>query len=158
VFRWREPRPPACACSADPVPDARLGAAVPIVEANEYLEPEDQVRIENFSFGSIQIDGRTYAHDVVIDRGQICKRRKGASKRHRDSYGHTPLSAEETIPWRCRRLIIGTGASGALPVIDSVMAEARRRDVELVTVPTERAIDLLATDARDTNAILHVTC
>src|SRR5450759_3365883 len=95
------------AFSADPVPDPRLGAAVPIVEANEYFEPEDQVRIENFSFGSIQIDGRTYAHDVVIDRGQICKRRKGASKRHRDSYGHRPLSAEETIPWRCRRLVIG---------------------------------------------------
>jgi hypothetical protein len=116
------------------------------------------VRIENFSFGSIQIDGRTYAHDVVIDRGQIRKRRKGASKRHRESYGHTPLSAEEKIPWRCRRLVIGTGAAGALPVMDSVRAEARRRDVELVTVPTKRAIDLLATDAKDTNAILHVTC
>lgn len=137
---------------------SRLGAAVPIVEAYEYFEREDQVRIENFSFGSIQIDGRTYAHDVVIDRGQIRERRKGASKRHRESYGHTPLSAEEKIPWRCRRLVIGTGASGALPVMDSVQAEARRRDVELVIVPTKRAIDLLATDAKDTNAILHVTC
>jgi hypothetical protein len=25
-------------------------------------------------------------------------------------------------------------------------------------VPTEQAIDLLASDAKDTNAILHVTC
>jgi hypothetical protein len=116
------------------------------------------VRIENFSFGSIQIDGQTYAHDVVIDRGHIRKRRKGASKRHRDSYGHTPLSAEEKIPWRCRRLVIGTGAAGALPVMEAVQAEAHRRDVELVTVPTKRAIDLLAIDAKDTNAILHVTC
>ena len=58
--------------------------------------------------------GRTYAHDVVIDRGQIRKRRKGASKRHRNTYGHTPLSAEEKIPWRCRRLVIGTGAAGGL--------------------------------------------
>jgi hypothetical protein len=131
---------------------------VPIGEANEYFEREDQVRIESFSFGSIQIDGRTYAHDVVIDRGQIRKRRKGASKRHRDSNGHTPLSAEEKIPWRCRRLIIGTGAAGALPVMDSVQAEAHRRHVELVTAPTRRAIDLLATDAGDTNAILHITC
>jgi hypothetical protein len=155
---YREPRPRASAFSADPVPDRPSGAAVPIGEANEYFEREDQVRIENFSFGSIQIDGRTYAHDVVIDRGQIRKRRKGASKRHRDSYGHTPLSAEEKIPWRCRRLVIGTGAAGALPVMGSVQAEARRRDVELVTVPTKRAIDLLATNAKDTNAILHITC
>jgi hypothetical protein len=42
--------------------------------------------------------------------------------------------------------------------MDSVKAEARRRSVELVTVPTERAIDLLAADAKDTSAILHVTC
>jgi hypothetical protein len=28
------------------------------------------MRVENFCFGSIDIDGRTYAHDVVIDRGQ----------------------------------------------------------------------------------------
>jgi len=27
-----------------------------------------------------------------------------------------------------------------------------------VTLPTTRAIDLLGTDAKDTNAILHVTC
>jgi hypothetical protein len=116
------------------------------------------MRIENFSFGSIEIDGRTYAHDVVIDQGRVRKRRKGASKRHRETYGHTPLSAEEEIPWRCSRLVIGTGALGALPVMDAVKAAARHRKVELVLVPTERAIDLLAADATDTNAILHVTC
>ena len=116
------------------------------------------MRIENFSFGSIQIDGRTFAHDVVIDRGQVRKRRKGASKRHRDSYGHTPLSADEEIPWRCRRLVIGTGAAGALPVMEAVKAEARHRKVELVVAPTKRAIALLAIDTTATNAILHVTC
>jgi len=95
---------------------------------------------------------------VVIDRGRTRKRRKDASKRYRDSYGHTPLSADEEIPWHCGRLVIGTGAAGALPIMDAVEAEARRRDVELVTVPTKEAIDLLAIDATDTNAVLHVTC
>ena len=116
------------------------------------------MRIEHFSFGSIEIDGRTYAHDVVIERGLVRKRRKGPSKRHRDAYGHTPLSAEELIPWSCSRLVIGTGAAGALPVMETVQAEARRRDIELVMVPTKQAIALLAKDADATNAILHVTC
>ena len=119
---------------------------------------EPGVRIDKFSFGSIRIGGHTYHHDVVIDRGRVRERRKGASKRHRESYGHTPLSVEEEIPWGCRRLVIGTGAAGALPVMEAVKAEARRRHVELVTVPTAQAIDLLAGDAKDTNAILHVTC
>jgi hypothetical protein len=25
-------------------------------------------------------------------------------------FGHTPLSIEEDIPWKCRQLVIGTGA------------------------------------------------
>ena len=29
------------------------------------------MQFDNFCFGSIQIDGRTYEHDVVIDRGEI---------------------------------------------------------------------------------------
>ena len=116
------------------------------------------MRIENFSFGSIEIDGRTYTRDVVIDRGRVRRRQKGASKQHRESYGHTPLSAEEEIPWRCRRLVIGTGAAGALPVMEAVKDEAIRRDVELVTVPTKTAIGLLASQDKHTNAILHVTC
>ncbi len=33
------------------------------------------MRFESFSFGSIRIDGVTYEHDLVIDRGEIRKRR-----------------------------------------------------------------------------------
>jgi hypothetical protein len=31
------------------------------------------MRFEKFSFGAIRIDGTTYEHDVVIDRGQVRK-------------------------------------------------------------------------------------
>ncbi len=82
------------------------------------------MRFEDYSFGSIRIDGTTYEHDVVIDRGKIRKRKKGPSKEFRDTYGHTPLSVEEDIPWRCRQLVIGTGAHGSLPVMPEVEDEA----------------------------------
>jgi len=81
------------------------------------------LRFEGFSFGSIRIDGTTYEHDVVIDRGHIRKRNKKPSKKFRDTFGHTPLSIEEDIPWKCQRLVIGTG-TGALPVMDEVKREA----------------------------------
>jgi hypothetical protein len=115
------------------------------------------MQFQSFSFGSIEIDGVTYEHDVVIDRGEIRKRRKRPSKRFREEFGHTPLSAEEEIPWQCRRLVIGTG-TGALPVMDEVKREAERRAVELVIEPTAQAIARLKRDPGDTNAILHVTC
>jgi len=110
-------------------------------------------------FGEIEIDGRRYDHDVVIDRGRIAKRRKKASKPYRGQFGHTPLSAGEAIPWGGPRLIVGTGASGALPIMPEVWREARRRHVEIVAVPTEQALALLAETApTEARAVLHVTC
>ena len=115
------------------------------------------MRFEAFSFGSIRNDGITYNHDVIIDRGEVHKRKKKASKRFRDDFGHTPLSVEERIPWKCRSLVIGTG-TGALAVMDEVKQEARRRKIELRILPTAQALELLKVARQDTNAILHVTC
>jgi hypothetical protein len=116
------------------------------------------MRISDFSFGSIRIDGTTYEKDVVIDHGTVRTRRKKPSKRLRGSFGHTPLSIEERIPWDCRRLVVGTGADGALPVTDEVRREAIRRQVELLVFPTARAIEVFQAHPGKTNAILHVTC
>jgi hypothetical protein len=35
-------------------------------------------------FGTIRIDGLTHEHDVVIDRGQVRKRRQKPSKKYRN--------------------------------------------------------------------------
>lgn len=116
------------------------------------------MRFEDFSFGSVRIDGVNYENDVVIDRGEIRKRKKKPSKQFREAYGHTPLSLEEEIPWKCRRLIVGTGFNGALPVMNDVKLEAERRKIEMLILPTLQAIKSLNKDSEDTNAILHVTC
>ena len=116
------------------------------------------MRFTGYSFGSVRVDGVSYDHDLIIDRGKIRKRKKAASRKFRDAYGHTPLSAAEDIPWRCRRLVIGTGAEGALPVMTQVRDEARRRKVDLVVLPTAEAIGMLTKASKDTNAVLHLTC
>jgi len=43
----------------------------------------------------IRIDGISYDHDVVIDRGEVRERKKRASKKFREAFGHAPLSLEE---------------------------------------------------------------
>ena len=116
------------------------------------------MRMEDFSFGLIRIDGVTYKHDVVIDRGEVRKRKKKPSKKFRDSFGHTPLSMEEEIPWKCQRLVVGTGAYGGLPVMKEVKTEAKRRKIHLLILPTVQAIETLKQEPDETNAILHVTC
>jgi hypothetical protein len=111
------------------------------------------------SFGVIEVGGQTYEHDVVIDRGRVARRHKKPSRPFRDTYGHTPLSVGEDIPWTAGRLVIGTGADGRLPVMDEVFAAAAERGVTIVALPTRDACLLLA-DVPDDEvcAILHVTC
>ena len=116
------------------------------------------MRFEEFSFGSLKVDGTMWHEDVVLDRGAIRKRKKKASKKFRDQYGHTPLSVKEDIPWKCQRLVVGTGVDGALPVMDEVKLEAERRGVALLILPTAEAIEFLNDGPKETNAVLHVTC
>jgi len=111
------------------------------------------------SFGLIEIDGRRFDHDVVIEGGVIRRRKKGPSKRYRTRDGHTPLSPDESIPWSASRLIVGTGAFGQLPITPEVFDEARRRGVEIIAEPTEVSCRLLReADPREVAAVLHVTC
>ena len=121
--------------------------------------PLSKTRLEfqAFSFGSIRISGTTYDYDVVIDRGQVLKRKKKPSKKFRARFGHTPISIDEDIPWKCRRLVIGTG-TGALPIMEQVEREAQGRNIELVIQPTAEAIKTLQENPDETNAILHLTC
>jgi hypothetical protein len=110
-------------------------------------------------FGRIEIDGQRFENDVVIEGGHVRRRKKGPSKSYRDRYGHTPLSADELIPWSATRLIVGTGAYGQLPVMPEVYAEARRRGVEIVALPTRDACRLVNETQDDVlAAVLHVTC
>jgi hypothetical protein len=110
-------------------------------------------------FGELEVEGKRYMHDVVIDGGKVRKRRKGPSKAFRERFGHTPLSAGEEIPWGGKRLIIGTGAHGALPIMDEVLAEARRRGIEVTAAPTSQACQLPEEVKKgQAYAILHCTC
>jgi hypothetical protein len=116
------------------------------------------MRFEKLSFGSIKIGRVTYKHDVLIDRGDIVKRKKKRSQRFRKKFGHTPLSPQAKIPRKCKTLVVGTGNYEGLPVMKDVKREARRRNVKLVILSTRRAIKALSKNAARTNAVLHVTC
>ena len=117
------------------------------------------VKAQLVAFGELRIEGERFERDVVIDAGRIRRRRKGPSKARHAEFGHTPLTSAEDIPWGGRRLIVGTGADGALPVTPDVYAEADRRGIRIEALPTPDACRLLAKlDATDVYAVLHVTC
>lgn len=114
------------------------------------------MKIDTYQFGSVTIDGKAYTKDIVIHNTSIEKRKKKKSKQYKSQYGHTPLSVEENIPWECKKLVIGTGIHGKLPVMDEVKQEANRRGVDLIIRTTPEALDYL--NEPETNLILHLTC
>jgi hypothetical protein len=116
------------------------------------------MRAKLVSLGLLEIDGTRYDRDVVIDGADIRRRKKGQSKTFRDRYGHTPLSADEEIPWGRQRLIIGTGANGRLPIMPEVQQEADRRGITITACPTREACRLISQSTEKIAAILHVTC
>jgi hypothetical protein len=117
------------------------------------------MRVEFIAFGELEIDGKRFHNDVLIDGGRIRKRKKKPSKAYREQFGHTPLSADEDLPLDGHQLIIGTGAFGRLPIMPEVLAAAAERGVKIVLAPTEEACELISQqDDKDVYAILHVTC
>jgi len=117
------------------------------------------MEVRFLGFGSVEVEGQAYEHDIVIDQGGVRRRSKKPSKPYRDKFGHTPLSAAEEIPWGGAQLIVGTGAHGALPIMAEVMDEAARRHIDLVAIPTEQACRLISDlHPQDVRAVLHVTC
>ena len=117
------------------------------------------MKLQMQSFGEIEVDGQRYDYDLVIEQGRIRKRKKMPSKVYRGRYGHTPLSADEAIPWHGKRLFIGTGVYGKLPVMPEVYAAAQQQQIELVALPTPQLCSVLQKLLpKDVNAVLHVTC
>jgi hypothetical protein len=63
------------------------------------------------------------------------------------------------FPGEASGLIVGTGAHGALPVMDEVLTEAKRRGIEVIAAPTVEVCQLLEEVKKgQAYAILHCTC
>ncbi|MDY6985498.1 MAG: MTH938/NDUFAF3 family protein [Candidatus Thermoplasmatota archaeon] len=116
------------------------------------------MEFRHVSFGTIEIDGKVYYKDIVIDKGHVRKRKKKPSKKYKKDYGHTPLTIDEDIPWDCDVLVIGTGYDGAMPVMKEVYEEADRRGVEIRVMNTGEAIEELKSKGKNANSVLHLTC
>lgn len=110
-------------------------------------------------FGKITVNGEVLDHDIVIENSKARKRKKGASRKQRAKYGHTPLTPAEAIPWDCKTLVVGTGIYGRLPVVPEFKEEAKRRGVKLVILKTKEAVKYyLEHFGPDINAVFHITC
>jgi hypothetical protein len=113
------------------------------------------MHIDNYEFGSIVIDGRTYRSDLLIWPGHL----KADWWRLEGHLLQLPDVAE-ALAAEPQVLVVGTGAYGRLEVGWELAAYLKDKGIDLVTLPTREACQSIneLTGKRRLAAALHLTC
>jgi hypothetical protein len=92
-------------------------------------------RIEEYKFGSITIDGKTYEYDVEVRwTGEVLEWWRG------ESHIVDVEDVERAIEQSPELIIIGTGESGLAKVTDKAKEEILSRGIGLIIDKTEEAV------------------
>jgi len=121
------------------------------------LKGDRAMKIEEYQFGSITIDGQSYTSDVIISPD-------GVDATWWRERGHE-LSVKDLEPVLAAKpdiLIIGTGESGCVKVLPEAAELMRRRCAQVHVLKTAQACrrfnELVAGESRRVVAALHLTC
>ena len=117
-------------------------------------------KVNSFNFGSIVIDGKQYAYDVVIRPDGTVKERE-ASKTMFGSHDIRKGEVEELSKTKPEAIIVGTGTSGMATVSRDAQSYAREVKLNLVVLPSSEAIEKLnqlVDEGKRVAALIHITC
>lgn len=113
------------------------------------------MRIEEFTFGSVKIEGQAYGSDVALIPPRIMEwwRKEG----HRVITG----DLAEVLAYRPSILIIGTGVSGQMWVPEETVKDMVSAGSALEIMTTDKACDRfndLIAEGEKVAAAMHLTC
>ena len=115
-----------------------------------------KVKINEYEFGMIRINGEKYSNDVIVFPDHVDGnwwRKKGHSIRIDD--------IKNVIKYNPDILIIGTGKNGRLNIPEEFKRKLRDKKINLKYFKTDKAVDKfnnLLSQGKDAVAGLHLTC
>ncbi|MEM0024216.1 MAG: Mth938-like domain-containing protein [Thermofilaceae archaeon] len=116
-----------------------------------------QPLVEAYSFGRLKLGGRVYERDLIVTPSRILSdwwRREGHLLTLEDL---ADVAETEKID----SVVIGTGYSGAMEVLDEVLEHFRRKSVEVYVANTRKAVEIyneLVKAGRRVLGAFHLTC
>ena len=121
---------------------------------------KEAMEIENTSFGSITVDGKTYEHDVLIRlSGEVEKRKKKLSKKY---YGTSHVVSKDEAKFvyerGCNQLVVGSGQMGNVHLSPEAEAYFAKKDCKVLLRPTSEAIQVFNKSFSKKIGLFHVTC
>lgn len=114
------------------------------------------MRIDNYSFGNIKIDGIEYRSDVIIYPDRV-------DDKWWRLEGHLLKPDDLKEVWTCKPeiLIVGQGLPGLMKVAPSLIEHCKDNKIDLIALPTADAVSRfneLASKKPLVIAALHLTC
>lgn len=111
--------------------------------------------VGSYTFGSVEIDGETYDHDLIYRAGRVERwwREKGHKVKVAD--------IESLLAQPPDIVVFGTGAMGVMRVGKKARAALEDAGVEVIAERTAGAIERfnrLAAEGRDVALAVHLTC
>ena len=122
---------------------------------------EDQaMEIENTTFGTITMDGKTYEHDVVVRlSGEVVKRKKKLSKKY---YGTSHILSKDEAKFvfekGCEQLIVGSGQMSNVRLSPEAETYFAKKNCKVLLQPTPEAIHVFNRSTARKIGLFHVTC
>lgn len=116
--------------------------------------------IQNTTFGSITIEGKTFENDVIIRlSGEVKKRKKKLSKTiYGSSHTVSLEEAKHIFDKGTKQIVIGSGQYGALGLSDEAKKYFNNKNCTVNILPTPEAINAWNESKERTIAMFHVTC
>jgi hypothetical protein len=114
------------------------------------------MNIDDYRFGRIVIDGRSYTSDVIVFPDRV----KDGWWRN-EGHELCPADLEEVVQEKPAVLVVGTGHSGLMRVLPDTEQYLKQQGVELRVERTAEAcqtFNRLCSSGKKAVAALHLTC
>ncbi len=114
------------------------------------------MKIEEYQFGRIKINGKIYTKDLIVYPSRI-------SENWWRKEGHVMCTQDigEILDYKPEILIIGTGYSGIMKVPENVVKEVEKRGIKTEIYSTKEAVKKFneyMEKGRRVVCALHLTC
>ncbi|OGL43079.1 MAG: hypothetical protein A2149_05025 [Candidatus Schekmanbacteria bacterium RBG_16_38_11] len=114
------------------------------------------MHIENYSFGTITVDGKVYERDLIIFPDKI---KSGWWRKE----GHSLLTEDldEVLRYKPEVLIVGRGASNCMEITSATQRALSEKNIKLFESDTYKAVQLfneLTRQGKNVVGAFHLTC
>jgi hypothetical protein len=117
------------------------------------------MKIEDYAFGSITIDGEVYHKDLWIVDGSIKIRDKSIAKsKFGTSHRISRKELKKVLTPKTRRVIIGSGNLGLVSLTNKAQTYLEEQNIEVEMVKTWELIQRNIEIGEYDSGIIHLTC